>query len=483
MIERDARYGVSRRRFIETGVASAAVGLTVRPALAQPVRRPNIIFILADDMGFADISCNGRDDYTTPHIDGIAARGVNLRQGYANSAVCSASRLALITGRYQYRLRLGLEEPLAGPTGRTIGLPPEHPTLPSLLRAAGYGTTLIGKWHLGELPSFGPLQSGYDHFFGFRSGGVDYFNHVTPGGTPDLWDQDVRVEQNGYITELIGQHTVEAIESYAREGRPFLISAHFSAPHWPWEGPEDQHEADRISGSNLRAYDAGTQATYGAMVKAMDDQIGGIVASLRRNGLLDDTIIVFTSDNGGERFAKTWPFSGQKSELLEGGLRIPTLISWPRSLPQGVINEQPAMTMDWAPTLLAAAGAQAAAEYPFDGINLLPVLTGATQPIARQLYWRYKANHQRAMREGNFKYLKMGANTFLFNVVEDPLERANLKDRLPDVFSRLRAQWSEWNAGMLPELDETYTEGVLAETQADHIGAAATDKTADLDPM
>ena len=152
---------------------------------------------MADDLGYADVSCYGRPDLSTPNIDRIAAKGVRFLQAYANSAVCSATRTALITGRYQYRLPLGLEEPL---TVRDVGLPPEHPTLPSLLKKAGYGTTLVGKWHLGALPRFGPLQSGYDHFYGFRGGAVDYYTHAGNDQKDDLWDDDVQVHQMGYLT-------------------------------------------------------------------------------------------------------------------------------------------------------------------------------------------------------------------------------------------------------------------------------------------
>ena len=184
---------------------------------------------MADDLGYADISCCGRRDYATPNIDRIAERGVRFTQAYANSAVCSATRLALITGRYQYRLPLGLEEPLAGKTD--VGLPPGHPTLPSLLRNAGYATSLIGKWHLGVLPAFGPLQSGYDRFWGFRTGALDYYSHRNSRGEDDLWDGDVAVCQPGYMTDLLGDRAVDTIERHARDQRPFLLSLHFSAPH------------------------------------------------------------------------------------------------------------------------------------------------------------------------------------------------------------------------------------------------------------
>src|SRR5438067_4601387 len=195
--------GVTRRTLLcNTALGTAALAAGGIGAYAQPASKPpNIIFILADDLGYADVSCYGRRDFTTPNIDRIAARGTRFLQGYANSAVCSATRTALITGRYQYRLRIGLEEPLGG---NTIGLPPEQPTLPSLLKKAGYGTTLIGKWHLGGLPNFGPLKSGYDHFYGFRGGGVDYFSHSGGGPNKDFWDDDMPIDKVGYMTNLLG---------------------------------------------------------------------------------------------------------------------------------------------------------------------------------------------------------------------------------------------------------------------------------------
>src|SRR6266571_2924532 len=177
---------------------------------------PNIVFIMADDLGYADVSCYGRPDLSTPNIDRIARNGVRFLQAYANSAVCTATRVALITGRYQYRLRVGLEEPLAGGRDPDIGLPPEHPTLPSLLRKAGYSTSLVGKWHLGVLPKFGRLTSGYDHFYGFRGGAVDYFSHVGTNQKDDLWDEDVPVKQVGYLTHLLGNRAVEAVNAYAK---------------------------------------------------------------------------------------------------------------------------------------------------------------------------------------------------------------------------------------------------------------------------
>jgi arylsulfatase A-like enzyme len=463
-------HHVTRRSVLRSAaLGTIALASGVRGAFAQSISKPpNIVFILADDLGYADVACYGRPDLNTPNIDRIAATGVRFLQAYSNSAVCSATRTALITGRYQYRLPLGLEEPL---TVRDVGLPPEHPTLPSLLRKAGYSTTLVGKWHLGALPKFGPLQSGYDHFYGFRGGAVDYYTHTDPDQKDDLWDDDVQIQQVGYLTDLLGSRAVDVIEKDTKSGRPFFLSLHFNAPHWPWEAPGDQAESERLRGKRLFHFDGGTQKTYERMVEQMDLQIGRVLRTLDAHGVAENTIIIFTSDNGGERFSNTWPFSGKKSELLEGGVRIPALVSWPARIPRGRTTDQVAISMDWMPTLLAAAGVASDPAFAPDGIDLLPVLTQPATPIPRKLFWRYKANAQRSARDGDYKYLQILDNTFLFNVVDDPMERANLKVRQKDIYDRLVAEWLEWNATMLPEIDESSTGGINGEEWADHIGA------------
>jgi len=468
---------MSRRTLLRgAALGSIALAVGVDKAFGQQVSGPpNIVFIMADDLGYADVSCYGRPDISTPNIDGLAAKGVRFLQAYANSAVCSATRTALITGRYQYRLPIGLEEPLAG---RDVGLPPDHPTLPSLLKKAGYGTTLVGKWHLGLLPKFGPLQSGYDHFYGFRGGAVDYYTHANK--KDDLWDDDVQVHQMGYLTDMLGSRAVDVVNGYAKSGRPFLISLHFNAPHWPWEAPGDQAESNRLrSASSLFDFDGGTQKTYQRMIQEMDLQIGRVLEALNANGIAKNTIVIFTSDNGGERFADTWPFTGRKTELLEGGLRIPAIISWPASIPQGRTTDQVAVTMDWMPTLLAAAGLSSDPAFLPDGINLLPMLKQDAATVERKLFWRYKANAQRAARDGDYKYLKILDNTFLFNVVEDPMERANLKERHKDVYDRIMAEWHEWNATMLREIDESSTDNFTGGQLADHVGTPETSGKAD----
>jgi hypothetical protein len=208
---------ISRRDVLRGALTGAVVLAAGRDLVAaSPTNKhPNIVFILADDLGFADVACYGRPDVKTPNIDSLAAQGTRFLQAYANSAVCTATRTALITGRYQYRLRLGLEEPLVG--NPNVGLPPEHPTLPSLLKKVGYSSTLVGKWHLGALPKFDPLKSGYDHFYGFRGGAVDYFSHK--GDKDDFWEDEVPIQQAGYLTELLGSRAVACREWICRESK------------------------------------------------------------------------------------------------------------------------------------------------------------------------------------------------------------------------------------------------------------------------
>src|SRR6267143_4225665 len=268
----------TRRRFIQTAgagsVALAGLGFG-RVSRAQAVK-PNIVFILADDLGYADVSCYGQRDYTTPNVDRLAIEGLKFTQAYSNSAVCSATRTALITGRYQMRLPVGLEEPINATTPKGVGLPPSHPTLPSLLKKSGYGTTLVGKWHLGFLPDYSPLKSGYDRFFGIFGGAADYFNHGadalrTGAESSQLHEQEVPVERHGYMTNLLGDRAVQTVEGYAKSKEPFLMSLHFTAPHWPWEGPDDEAESKRIKSIFHR--DGGTQKTYATMVQSMDTNV------------------------------------------------------------------------------------------------------------------------------------------------------------------------------------------------------------------
>jgi arylsulfatase A-like enzyme len=415
------------------------------------VRKPNIIFIVADDLGYADLGCYGGRDASfgavSPTLDRLAGNGLRLTQGYANSPVCSPTRFALMTARYQYRLRGAAEEPIGSKQrgSTTVGLPPEHPTLPSLLRDAGYRTALVGKWHLGYPPHFGPLKSGYDEFFGPMSGGVDYFTHCDFRGTHDLWFGEEEKAQDGYLTDLISKRTVDFIERNANE--PFFLSVHYTAPHWPWETRGDEQLAREVR-DNIFHLHGGNIETYRRMIHHMDEGIGWIVDALRAKGLLNDTLIVFTSDNGGERFSDNWPLVGGKMDLTEGGIRVPWIAHWPAVIEKNRVSTQHCLTMDWSATMLDIGGAPPRADYPLDGVSLLPMLSDASAEFPREMYWRMKHRDQRALRNGDWKYLRVDDNEYVFNLASDERERANLGAREPERLGAMREHWESWNATM-----------------------------------
>ena len=420
--------------------------------------RPNIVFIVADDLGYADLGCYGGRDASfgpvSPVLDGLAARGLKLTQGYSNSPVCSPTRFALMTGRYQYRLRGAAEEPINSKSrgSTTLGLPPEHPTLPSLLRDAGYRTALMGKWHLGYPPAFGPLRSGYDEFFGPMSGGVDYFTHCSSTGQHDLYLNDAEQQEGGYLTDLITDHGLDFVRRMAggaRSGTPFFLSLHYTAPHWPWETRDDEALAQEVKG-NLFHLHGGNIDTYRRMIHHMDEGIGRLMDLLRAEGLERDTLVVFTSDNGGERFSDNWPLVGGKMDLTEGGIRVPWIAHWPAVIAPGSTSTQTCMTMDWSATMLDAAGAPAAASHPLDGRSLMPLLRDATWRDDQPLFWRMNHRGQRAMRHGPWKYLRVDGHDYLFNLEGDERERANLAPIAPERLAAMVQAWEAWEAAMPP---------------------------------
>ena len=420
--------------------------------------RPNIIFIVSDDLGYADLGCYGGREApfgaVSPNIDALAAGGLRLSEGYANSPVCSPTRFAMITMRYQYRLRGALEEPINSRSkGDTrLGLPPEMPTLPSLLREAGYNTGLIGKWHLGYPPSFGPLRSGYDEFFGIMAGGVDYFTHCSSKGDHDLYLGEEEHREVGYLTDVLSKRAVDCVQRMAgdaKAGKPFFLSLHYTAPHWPWETREDAEVAPEVA-ANLFHLHGGNVNSYRRMIHHMDEGIGQIVQALREQGLLDDTLIVFTSDNGGERFSDNWPLVGGKMDLTEGGIRVPWIAHWPNGIPAGSLSDQHCLTMDWSATMLELGGGKPHPDYPLDGVSLQTVLRDPSAAFKRPMFWRMNHRHQRAMRDGRWKYLRVDDNEYLFDIHADARERANLSGRQPERLQAMREAWLAWDATMPP---------------------------------
>lgn len=260
----------------------------------------------------------------------------------------------------------------------------------------------MGKWHLGYPPAFGPLKSGYEEFFGPMSGGVDYFTHCASTGAHDLFLGDAEHQQPGYLTDLITQRSVDYVQRMAegaRAGTPFFLSVHYTAPHWPWETRDDEALAQEVKAQLFHLH-GGNIHSYQRMIHHMDEGIGQIVAALQQEGLLQDTLVVFTSDNGGERFSDNWPLVGGKMDLTEGGIRVPWIAHWPALIRPGGVSLQHCLTMDWSATMLELAGVAAQADYPLDGVSLLPVLRAPADCFVRPMFWRMNHRGQRAYREG-----------------------------------------------------------------------------------
>jgi arylsulfatase A-like enzyme len=369
---------VTRREFVSHALAAIVLTALPKKSFAQS-RRPNVLFILADDLGYGDLSCYGRPDYATPNLDRLAQQGIRFTNAYSASPVCTPTRCAFITGRYPARTPVGLEEPLAwkrtlGDRISVAGLPPDHPTIASLLKKNGYATALVGKWHLGYLPNFGPIQSGFDEFFGIMSGAVDYFTYKDAFGELDLFEDKVPAQRIGYLTELLTERAIQVISR--RHTRPFYLSLHYTAPHWPWEGPSDQTVSATLKEGYGGFTAGGSLKTYAEMMKKLDDSIGQVLRTLSRANLDRETLVIFTSDNGGERYSYNWPFSGEKGELREGGIRVPAIVRWPGVIPAGRTTEQVTISMDWTATILAATQTKSDPQYPLDGYDLLPAMNG-----------------------------------------------------------------------------------------------------------
>jgi arylsulfatase A-like enzyme len=446
---------ITRREFVASAVAASA--LTAGSSFtAPPSKRPNVLYIMADDLGWGDLSCYGRPDYRTPNLDRLASEGMRFTHAYSAAPVCTPTRCAFVTGRYPARTPVGLEEPLAWrkqlvERGQDVGLAPEHPTVASLLKAAGYNTALVGKWHLGYLPKYSPVKSGFEEFFGIMSGGADYFTHKDANGEGDLFEMEVPVERVGYITDLITERAVDFLRR--RRAAPFFLSLNYTAPHWPWEGPNDEAVSRALARGLGGFLSGGSLKVYAEMMKSMDEGVGRVLRALEESGHARTTLVVFTSDNGGERFSYNWPFTGKKLDLFEGGIRVPAMLRWPGRIPPGRTTEQVAVTMDWTATILSAAGASAHPDYPLDGVDLLPVARGARAAFERTLFWRNSA--QGAARSGRWKYLKVDDKTErLFDLMTDEREQADSRAARPEIFERLRAEYLKWDAQVLKRPDK-----------------------------
>lgn len=427
---------------------------------------PNFIIFLTDDQGYGDLSCMGATDFRTPHLDRLAASGVRFTDWYANSPVCSPSRASLLTGRYPGNA--GVRAILAG--HRTAsGLPPEVPTLATALKPLGYQTAMFGKWHLGLADGCRPHDHGFDEWFGFLAGCVDYYSHIFYWGMADgrtnplhdLWENNREVFINGhYLTDLITERAVDYIRRAARTGRPFFLYIPYNAPHYPMHAPKKY--VDRFP------HLAADRRIMAAMLSAVDDGVGAIMDELERQGILERTCIFFQSDNGPSRETRNWldgredPYyggttgklKGHKFSLYEGGIRVPAIMSWPEGIPAGQVISQPAAAMDIFPTFLKLAGGDPD-RFELDGRDILPMVTEGAPSPHEYIFWEME--RQTAVRSGPWKLVLNGQlvegapptdDVHLSNLETDMGERVNLKDEYPQLTERLRARAEAWRAGI-----------------------------------
>jgi arylsulfatase A-like enzyme len=424
--------------------------LAIATPTAQTPPRPNVVMFMMDDLGYGDVGSYGAPDAKTPNIDRLAREGVKLTEFYANHANCSPTRTALITGRYQQRYRI--ESPLTYDDPRH--LPPSDTSLPRLLKHAGYATGLIGKWHLGYEAASGPNRHGFDEFWGFRRGAVDYYTHnvaTVAGiklGAPihDLYHNEDPTTSTAYLTDEITRRAEAFIQQ--RAGGPFFLEVAYNAPHWPYQRP-DLPEGKR-GWEHYR--ESGTRADYVAMLERADLGIGRILAALDRLKLAHNTLVIFTSDNGGEWLSRNTPLFHRKSTLWEGGLRVPLLMRWPARLKAGLTSSQVGITMDLTASILAVAGVTPPVSYRPEGIDIVGLLQKGTT-VDRTLIWRMPPAPgsgppitQRAARRGQWKYIDDRGQYFLFDLRTDPGERHDVAHQHADVVRELRAVVAKWEA-------------------------------------
>ena len=405
--------------------------------------RPNIVFILADDLGYGDLGCYGCEDVQTPNLDRLATEGVRFTDYYANGAVCTPTRAAFMTGRYQQWL--GLEDAVTyQEMGR--GLPEDGQTVADALRGAGYATGLVGKWHLGYDFERRPLQQGFDSFFGFLGGNHHYFQHMDRIDVPDLWLGNESVEREGYTTDLL---TAEALAFLAKHReQPFFLYLAHAAPHFPWQGPDD---ANKLVEPKKKSWQEGDRETYAAMVERLDQGIGQVLHQLDELGLRESTLVVFSSDNGGHTHSRNAPMRDFKGTIWEGGTRVPCIARWPGHLPAGATTSQVAITMDWTATFrrIAGLGTDPAGE---DGLDLLPILIGDEPTRERTLFWRITNRRSRktveegrAVRRGSWKFIEeANGEKSLFDLGIDVGEAHNVIGQHPDLVLDLTGALDAW---------------------------------------
>jgi len=474
MAEKPSRRGILRAA--AGGAALAAVARALPCSAAGPAaaraagaqapapqgRRPHIVLILSDDLGYGDVGCYGCPDIRTPAIDHLASEGVRLSQCYAAAPECTPTRTAFITGRYPQRVG-GLECAIGlGNVGRyddairlaekhELGLPAEETSLARRLKDAGYATALCGKWHLGYERKFFPDRHGFDSWIGPLGGACDYFLHTEPDGANVLYENGAPVQRDEYMTDLITDAAVDRIRRHEGD-RPLFLYVAYTAPHAPYQGPNDRAKGPVEKGK----MEVGTHATYVEMIERMDQGVAKILAALAGKGMAESTLVFFTSDNGANPMGSNGRLAGAKGGLYEGGIRVPCIVRRPGVVPRGATSEQPCITMDLSASIVRAAGAAPPPGRTLDGIDVLGDIAAGRPVQSRTLFWRARRGERtwRAVRDGSLKYLSRQDGTalteWLFDLTADPAEKEDLSARRPDDAKRLKALLADWEREVRP---------------------------------
>lgn len=403
-------------------------------ATAQEPPRPNIVLIVADYMGYADIGPYGAEDISTPSLDALARQGVRFSNYYAASPVCGPSRAALLSGRYP--ARTGLESNVNPDRG---GMPASANTLVRELKAANYRTALVGKWHLGRANGYSPESHGFDRFFGFHTWTLGYHNHLTPTGNPGLFRGSEVVEEDGYLTDMLTDEAINFVQSSSQA--PFFLYLAYSVALPPYQGPD----LPRSQWSEGWDANEAKRSDYVAMVESMDQGIGRVLARLDELGLTQDTLVIFTYDHGGRHLVRSGPLFHGFGTLWEGGIRVPLIMKLPRMFPGGRTVERPSIAMDLTATMLALSSS-GVASVQLDGTSLMPLLSNNEAVASQPLFWRHKqqGSLMKAVRHKNWKYVVDRGTQFLFDLDTDPGERRDRFSDHTDTVNALRGKLATW---------------------------------------
>jgi arylsulfatase A-like enzyme len=451
---------MTRRNWFWTAAAASA-GFPL--ALEAQRRSPNIVLIVADDLGYGDLCCYGNTTIESPHLDRLASQGVRFTDFYVSWPACTPSRSSILTGRYPQRNGLYDmirnnevnwkfqfdEETYAVSPEMTIGLDRREITIGQAMKKAGYATGVIGKWDSGRARRFLPLQRGFDFFYGFANTGIDYYTHERYG-IPSMFRGNERVKEQGHATDLFCREALRFIDEHS--SHPFFLYVPFNAPHgastFDRSAPEVPEKYRRLYSDS----DNNRDGQYPKLVTQLDDAIGQILARLEKLGLAENTLVIFTSDNGG--FGKSnGGLRGSKSQLFEGGIRVPLIARWPGRIPKATVSDGFTSTLEFFPTFLATAGASPPPGVILDGFNMLPVLEGRAKSSRKDFFWQMRGN--KAARVGNWKWVESSNSGGLFDLSNDMWEKKDLSAAKPDTLAMVKARWAAWRK----EMDEAEPRG------------------------